>query len=93
MAYKIVGLELDIPYSLVDKRTGVQKEGTTNRFFLVDVEEKVFSRDNGSSFLGRECVVLNVPNRFNPKDFEIGDVITFYYNRWRKLDVIMKVNK
>ena len=83
----IVGIEKNIPYDFKGRK------GTTSRLYVIDAEEQVFSRQNGSDFIGRHAEFVKIPKSVNPDDFAPDDEITIYYNRYGQVEEIVKVGK
>lgn len=81
----IIGIEKNIPYDYQGRK------GTTNRIYLIDSEETVFSRDNGSSFSGRRSEFVKVPKSIDIEQFHTNDHIKVFYNRYGQVDEIVKV--
>lgn len=81
----IIGIERNIPYDFNGR------QGVTNRFYLMDCDDQSFSRDNGSSFIGRHAEFVKVPKSVKLDDFGLGDKINVFYNRYGQIEEIQKV--
>lgn len=81
----IVGIEVGIPYEFQGRK------GTTNRFYLLDKESTVYTKNNGSYFNGQKTEYIKVPSSVDVNQFSLGDIIHCYYNRYGNIEEIVKV--
>lgn len=81
----IVGIEKNIPYDYQGRK------GVTNRIYVIDSEETMFSRQNGSDFIGRHAEFVKVPKSIDIEQFSPDDVVRILYNRYGQPEEIQKV--
>lgn len=95
MNYQIVGILKNRPYSMDDQRSGKHYEGVSSRLYLASAVKGETSENlsRGGEMIGRETMYIKVPRSQHVEDFHVGDIIQFYYNKYRQIDQVIKVQE
>lgn len=95
MNYKIVGILKDRPYTFKDEKSGREYKGVSSRLYLAsaNMNETSENLSHGGEMIGRETMYIKFPKSQNINDFKLGDVIQFFYNKYRQIDQVIKVGE
>lgn len=93
MNYRIMGILKNRPYDMTDKDSGKRYVGVSSRLYLASANPGETSENlsNGGEMIGRETLYIKFPKHQNIDDFHVGDTISYYYNKYRQIDQIIKV--
>lgn len=95
MNYKIVGILKDRPYEFEDPSTHRKYSGTSSRLYLASAVQGETSENlsRGGQMIGHETLYIKLPKSQNVNDFKLGDIVTYYYNKYRQIDQVIKVKE
>lgn len=95
MNYKIVGILKNRPYDMTDEKTGRHFTGTSSRLYLASAVQGQTSENlsRGGEMIGHETLYIKLPKSQNIDDFKLGDIVTYYYNKYRQIDQVIKIQK